>query len=389
MESIEIEVKNQPDIISTKEIPPISTKIKKKKKKSKKPKEKKCAGLKELLEQINQEKIEKIKSEEKVDKIKNETNSTEILIQNEDKNKDNIIKEHINIFGSFISGTTVATSSPDDCNEITKFNCDKFFDFSNKFEYLDLKPNYLIKNSELSEDDKNEEEKPYIRRKISSPIFDYYDGFDKILSETHKGSVDMTNSMNFIKKEDFINNSFINNNNYSSTCLDSNLFIKPEEINNYNDNNMIVDNKNDNNNDIKSDIMGNKNINNVNQDNINININNENELESINLENNNINIPYEEYNYYNIPYYQYMDYYNNIIPENIFYSKFNFDNSRTIQNPNSNIYGNRKYKKDKIKYKSNKNNNISIRQGDWLCNICSNLNFSFRISCNRCKAPKP
>ena len=29
------------------------------------------------------------------------------------------------------------------------------------------------------------------------------------------------------------------------------------------------------------------------------------------------------------------------------------------------------------------------RSGDWICNSCKNLNFAFRVECNRCKLPKP
>ena len=28
------------------------------------------------------------------------------------------------------------------------------------------------------------------------------------------------------------------------------------------------------------------------------------------------------------------------------------------------------------------------RVGDWYCNYCNNLNFSFRKACNRCRLPK-
>ena len=28
------------------------------------------------------------------------------------------------------------------------------------------------------------------------------------------------------------------------------------------------------------------------------------------------------------------------------------------------------------------------REGDWVCNSCKNLNFAFRVECNRCKLPK-
>ena len=28
------------------------------------------------------------------------------------------------------------------------------------------------------------------------------------------------------------------------------------------------------------------------------------------------------------------------------------------------------------------------REGDWICKCCKNLNFAFRVECNRCKLPK-
>lgn len=35
-----------------------------------------------------------------------------------------------------------------------------------------------------------------------------------------------------------------------------------------------------------------------------------------------------------------------------------------------------------------KQNTFTEREGDWICNNCKNLNFSFRVECNRCKLPK-
>ena len=35
-----------------------------------------------------------------------------------------------------------------------------------------------------------------------------------------------------------------------------------------------------------------------------------------------------------------------------------------------------------------KQNPFTEREGDWICNNCKNLNFSFRVECNRCKLPK-
>ena len=31
---------------------------------------------------------------------------------------------------------------------------------------------------------------------------------------------------------------------------------------------------------------------------------------------------------------------------------------------------------------------FEVRDGDWRCNQCNNLNFSFRNKCNRCNLPK-
>ena len=36
----------------------------------------------------------------------------------------------------------------------------------------------------------------------------------------------------------------------------------------------------------------------------------------------------------------------------------------------------------------NKNKKIKEKKGDWFCQFCHNLNFAFRIICNRCKTPK-
>lgn len=41
-------------------------------------------------------------------------------------------------------------------------------------------------------------------------------------------------------------------------------------------------------------------------------------------------------------------------------------------------------------YKSYKRKSkpFTEREGDWVCHYCKNLNFSFRVECNRCKKPK-
>ena len=350
-----------------------STEIKKKKKKVKKQKEKKCSGLKELLEQINQEKLEKIKKaqekqKKKIIKKESKIKSSEVIIQNDNEEKNKEKKDYINIINNSISGTTVATLSPEDFNEYQKFNFDKNIENINKFKYFDLKPNYLIKNIDI-EDEKVDEENN--KRKISSPICDYYDGCDKILSEMHQGSIDMSNSMNFIKKEDLIpSNFYMNNNNFNNNNYnDLNNYINPDNYN-YNYNNNYNNSK-----ELNEEIY--------------YNINNKDELDKMQLDINNINIYNELYDYMNmnIPNSQFMDYYYNTIPENISISKFTLLNDFNCKNKSKLIKkNNKKYKKSKNKSKSNIK--IPIRKGDWLCTFCSNLNFSFRNFCNKCKGPK-
>ena len=359
MEKLENENKNIINIINNISDKSPSTQIKRKKKKIKKQKEKKCSGLKELLEQINKEKLEKkkkAKEKEKTNNIKDDSKikSSEVIIQNEneEKNKD-LRKDYINIANNSISGTTVATLSPEDYAENQKFNFDKNLENLNKNEYCDLTSNYLIKNIDI-EDEKVEEENN--KRKMSSPICDYYDGCDKILSETYKGSIDMSNSMNFIKKEDFItSNCNMNNNYFNNNYNELNNYINPD---NYNKNKEQIEE-------------------------INNSIYNNHEL----LYKNNINLYNELYEYNNIPYSQFMDYYYSTIPENISISKFSLLNDLNIKNKSKLSKKNNKiYKKSKNISKSSLK--IPLRKGDWLCTYCFNLNFSFRTYCNKCKVPK-
>ena len=47
---------------------------------------------------------------------------------------------------------------------------------------------------------------------------------------------------------------------------------------------------------------------------------------------------------------------------------------------NKNIYN---------KFQTKKTRTFAERSGDWVCTSCKNLNFAFRIVCNRCQKPKP
>ena len=357
-------------------------KAKKKKKIIKKVKEKKCRGLKELLEQINEEKMAKTQKEKKNEKKLNlKIDKKEELsinsgisstIENEDKNKECSTKDHINIFNNSISGTTVATLSNEESNDFQKFNYDKYSEGSNKYEYNDLMPNFLMKNFDISEENEDEQQL-FKRRKFSSPICEYFDGLDKFLSETNNGTIDLINSLNFIKKEDFISSGFCMKNNHIIYNIKSNNFISSDVNNNNKDNinkfnnNIIVNEKNfDNNNNDNA-----KNTNNINYYNLN----------QLDMDINNMN----DYYYMNIPYCQYINYYNTAPEENII-SKFNLGyNMGNIDFCNSKKF---REKNKKNKNKTKNKNNIYIRDGDWLCQHCLNVNFSFRKFCNRCKALK-
>ena len=329
---------------------PKSNKKKKLKKKPKKAKEKKCTGLKDLLRQISLEKIKTIQKNEPNKNIKTqkiELNQCKNYI--EEENKDSDIKDSINNFNRTTSGTTSTSLSQN----------------SIKFEYIDLGPNFIIKNLESFGDEKIDEEQINNKRKFSSPIFDYYNGYDKILNEIYKNSIDMANSMNFIKKEDFISSASKGKNNFN----DLTSFRSFEENNyiNINCDTCIINQNNSIENDNYNNSINEKDFTKINYDN--------KESKSMDFEKeDDQNLNNEEYDYSNISYSDIMEYYNKTIPESENRSKFNLLNCP-------------------IKYFKKRNNNRNnaaqvIRRGDWICKFCLNLNFHFRILCNRCKAPK-
>ena len=385
-------------------------KKKKKIKKIKKVKKvKKCSGLKELLDQIAEEKLakskkEKEKEEKEKEKVKEKKLNIEINkkdeslinscisspIENEGKNKEYSVKDHINIINNSVSGTTVATSYIEDFNDCQKFNYDKYSDGSIKCEYNDLRPNYLLKNFETSEDDKIDDDLQFHnKRKKSSPICDYYNGFDKILSETHKGSVDLANSFNFIKKEDLISSNICLKNNHNNKYTnnnkntDTNINILNSNNNDYNNNSIINENNIDNDND---------NI--INNSESLINIDDLNQIDINNM---------DDCYYMNYPYYPYVDYFN-YIPESFINPNYYQNKMFFNKNKHRHNYKTNKYEKNELNNSKNNNSNsnnnsynnsnnkkeniLYLRDGDWFCQFCLNLNFSFRSFCNKCKAPK-
>ena len=225
---------------------------------------------------------------------------------------------------------------------------------------------------------------PEKERKMSSPLFSYYNDSNEYLSKTHKTPVDYKNktSQNFVKKEDFFNNSintiFINNSFYQNYNVNNqNLIIPGNKIN--------------------------KNISCNNNFYFQNNINNNNQQEIYNINNYINNESYNNLNKrklsYNIDGNIISNYFNNILGQNN-----NNPNELLLNFPQPNLnpfifsYNEsqeKEYKKNIIDKKSNNKSNKKIkkpfdkRKGDWTCPKCNNLNFAFRIVCNICQIPKP
>ena len=282
------------------------------------------------------------------------------------------------------------------------------------------------------------------QRKMSSPIFYYFNGSDKYLSKNQKNTVDINNSQNFIKKESFFNNTEKkssnanksnqknnkNNNNSNTTLLYQNK--KEPSINNINNN--IINNKNNRINN-KKNLKHQKKLSlNMNQ----IDFNNMNYINGIQnnnfttnnyfFNNNNYQQPIYNINYININNFKnnpvnnitrrklsyniedgiINNYFNNILEMN---NNTNPNEQMRIINipqtqPNLNpilFSFNEEQENNYSLFNINRNNDTKFipnssknekkpfdkRKGDWLCPDCHNLNFAFRIVCNRCQLPKP
>ena len=64
-----------------------------------------------------------------------------------------------------------------------------------------------------------------------------------------------------------------------------------------------------------------------------------------------------------------------------------FHNNKRIERFNK--YNFKNFIENKNRFNNKKNKNILRGQKkDWICPFCKNLNYSFRIICNRCKIPK-
>ena len=78
----------------------------------------------------------------------------------------------------------------------------------------------------------------------------------------------------------------------------------------------------------------------------------------------------------------------NFTQNNCNYNFNNINNNNSYNNNNEFKKHQNKNNKYLDKNESNKKNTFCRRPNDWVCSKCYNLNFAFRIFCNRCSAPK-
>ena len=303
MEATKVQLKEQEKKIdSTQKKATKKTKAKKKSKKLKQ--EKHYKNLKELLEDMKQEEISKSTKEKKEKEIPKE----EIKIE------EIPIKDCLSINNQSISGTTVCSLSLDGNENYSRRNTIE----------LKIRPNFILKSGFEKNEEEINEDNNYKKRKMSSPIVDYYSNFvkkSKFIEEAKKIEIkekkEIKNSYNDNSKIDNkFNIEFYYNNNMNYPMYNY--------IDYYNYNN-LYDQYNNNNSDFQNM------INNINQ------------------------------KYYSFPYNKK----NKNEKGKIKYGKKYFDNN---DNKNDN--------------KSKRSN------GEWICKFCHNLNYSFRKLCNRCNALK-
>ena len=266
-------------------------------------------------------------------------------------------------------------------------------------------------NSKKIEDDKDD---PPVERKNSSPVCTYYEGSYAYLSKTQNNFVDLKNSQNFVRKEKYFNSTkIIHRLNFLNNLFASNIAYQQNNINNYINNNIKNETSNDStipenifnfedNNKRMGNIYGNRNY-----------MPPKNKFNSVYYMND------LQPNYYNG---NYMNLDNGMFNNNIKNRKFSynieeegeiasnsFNNILNLNNMNfppqppsynpiffscnNEVNKNKEYKFNRCK--NNKYGTIGEkkpfdkRKGDWTCSECKNLNFSFRIFCNRCQFPKP
>ena len=341
-------------------------------------------------------------------------------IYNEEENKDNEIRPR-----------GVRQRSSADSTSISQEHNTNIGSTINKINTLPKEEEITHRSIGFKDSLKNNIEYQEKQRKMSSPLCWYYNGSDIYLSKTQKNTVDIKNSSNYIRKDSFLNNSNKKNEN-------KNNFIKNNSINDMNNfkNNYFYQNQFNNNINNENNLIQNNNeikrlTQNFSQMPYNNNINNFNRIPTNNIINNNIFFQNNNYQQqiFNINYINLNNFPNNQfnpINNNINRRKLSYNIEKGIignyfnnlLNPNNNNINpsqqiinfpqppilfsynaeqektpkNNKIKKsstNSINNNKNEKKPFDKRKGDWLCPECLNLNFAFRIVCNRCQLPKP
>ena len=305
------------------------------------------------------------------------------------------------------------TKSP---NGKRKISCDSTsISYSQEFSNLSdiskninniLKDEILNRSIEFKESKNKYQER---QRKMSSPLYCYFYGSDEFLSKTQKTNVDINNSQNFVKKEILFNKSskLVNNynckkslNNNKTEANNLNIKLVEQNINKNEDKNIIKNEK-------KLSFNGNQKYFGPNN----------NFIPNQNFNYMNSPVNYNNMIYFNNNYQQqlynlnYMNFNNNIFKRrlsfnfeegiigNYFNNILNFDNNYQHAQNNFNpmlfSYNDESQSNDvnsnftENSKKTGEKKPFDRRKGDWVCSECHNLNFAFRIECNRCKLPKP
>ncbi len=340
---------------------------------------------------------------------------TELYKEEESENKESVINKEAKELNIKHSLDSTSVSFSQDYNSFSEINLKRKSDLS-KDDGLSFYNNGGI--LELNER----------RRKMSSPLCDYFGGFDKYLSRTLRTTIDLRKSPNFVKKAEFFSGeNVINNLNNIEEQKQMNNLLDKNQNKRVNSNKEINTQKNSSkklsfNNIINNNqFINNKNINNYNNNNyINNNLyflnNNypQNQIFNINYINlpnfpNNNNILNRRKMSYSIEADFIGNYFNNILSQKSIknQNEANFIHFSNQANLNSMLFSYNELQ-DNIKNQGMNNNNINKnnikknsgniktlkkpldkRKGDWYCPKCNNLNFAFRVVCNRCQLQKP
>ena len=339
---------------------------------------------------------------------------TELYKEEETDNKENTINKDPKELNMKQSSDSTSVSFSQDYNSLSEINLKRRSDLS-KDDTLSL-----FNNGQIL--DLNER-----RRKMSSPLCDYFGGFDKYLSRTLRTTIDLRKSPNFVKKAEFFSgeNSINNLNNIEEQKQMNNLLDKNQNKNMHSNKDININSQNNSAKKLKfnnvinnNQFINNKNINNYNNNYINNNLyflnNNypQNQILNINyinfpnFPNNTNNIMNKRKMSYNIEADFIGNYFNNILNQKNITNQNdpNFIHLSNQANLNSMLfsynelqdnYKNQGINNNKNNIKKNSGNIKSLRKpldkrkGDWYCPKCNNLNFAFRVICNRCQLQKP